>query len=58
MKASLNWLKDYVDIDMSPGELRQLLTMSGLEVETIEPFGQSLQDIVVAKILSVAQHPD
>jgi len=58
MKASLNWLKDYVDIDMSTNELRQLLTMSGLEVEAIEPFGQSLQDIVVAKILSVTQHPD
>jgi len=58
MRASLNWLKDYVDIDMSPSELGQLLTMSGLEVEAIEPFGQSLQDIVAAKILSVTQHSD
>ena len=40
MLVSLKWLKDYVDIDVPPGELAQLLTMSGLEVEeikTIEP---------------------
>jgi len=57
MRLSLNWLKDYVDIDMPPNDLGHLLTMSGLEVETIEPIGQSLQDIVVAKILSVKAHP-
>ncbi len=57
MRVSLNWLKDYVDIDMPPGDLAQLLTMSSLEVEALEPLGQSLQDIVVAKILSVSPHP-
>jgi len=57
MKLSLNWLKDYVDIDMSPQELAHLLTMSGLEVEGIEALGQSLNGVVVAKILSVKRHP-
>jgi len=58
MRVSLNWLKDYVDIDMPPGDLAELLTMSGLEVEALEPLGRSLQDIVVAKILSVKRHPE
>jgi len=57
MKLSLNWLKDYIDIDMSIKELSHLLTMAGLEVEGIEPTGQSLDDIIVAKILDVETHP-
>ena len=36
MKVPLSWLKDYVDITMSPEELAYTLTMAGLEVEAIE----------------------
>ena len=57
MKLSLNWLKDYVDIDMSPEDLAYLLTMGGLEVEGIDALGQYLNDIIVAKILFVKKHP-
>ncbi len=57
MKVSLNWLKDYVDIEVSPEELGQLLTMTGLEMEGIESVGQSLEDIIVAKILIIEPHP-
>ena len=39
MKLSLNWLKDYIDIELSADELSHLLTMAGLEVEGIEPAG-------------------
>ena len=58
MRASVNWLKDYVNIDASPHDLAEHLTMAGLEVETLDPVGHSLQDIVAAKILSVTVHPD
>ncbi len=58
MRLSLNWLRDYVDIDMLPGDLAHLLTMSGLEVETIEPLGHSLQGVVAAEILSVRRHAE
>lgn len=57
MKISLNWLKEYVDIQMAPEELGNLLTMTGLEVEGIEPAGQGLDDIIVSRILSVKPHP-
>jgi len=57
MKLSLNWLKDYVDIEMSPDELGRLLTMTGLEVEDIEAVGNCLDEIVTAKILAVKPHP-
>lgn len=58
MRVSLNWLKDYVDIPMPPQDLAELLTMAGLEVEAVEVVGQAMQDILVARILTVKRHPD
>lgn len=58
MRVSLNWLKEYIDIDQSPEDLAHMLTMSGLEVEGIEPVGHSLDDIIVARIVSVEKHPN
>ena len=58
MKLTLNWLKEYVDIEMPPHELGELLTMIGLEVEEIEPVGQSLENVVVAKISAIDPHPE
>lgn len=58
MRLTLNWLREYVPIDLPPEELAHLLTMSGLEVEALEPVGHGLDDVVVARILSVEKHPD
>ena len=58
MKVSLNWIKEYVDIEMPPDELSHLLTMTGLEVEGLEVVGQCLDDIIIAKILKVEPHPN
>ena len=58
MKVSLNWLKEYVDIALSPEELGHVLTMAGLEVEGIEVVGQNLDHILVARILEVTPHPN
>ncbi len=57
MKVCVNWLREYVDIDMPTEELAHLLTMTGLEVEGIEAVGQSLDDIVVARIVRIDPHP-
>jgi phenylalanyl-tRNA synthetase beta chain len=57
MRVSLNWLKEFVDITMSPDDLAQLLTMSGLEVEKREPLGHSLLGVIGARILSIKPHP-
>ena len=58
MKVSLNWLKDYVDLQMGVKELAHLLTMAGLEVEGITSTGKGLEKIVVAEIDSIRKHPD
>jgi phenylalanyl-tRNA synthetase beta chain len=58
MKVPLNWLRDYVDIDLTPQALCELLTMSGLEVEGMESVGQDLHQILVAKIIEFSPHPN
>jgi phenylalanyl-tRNA synthetase beta chain len=58
MKASLNWLKEYVDINLSPDELGDALTMAGLEVECIIKTEKNLNNIVVGKISSIKNHPN
>jgi phenylalanyl-tRNA synthetase beta chain len=58
MLVSLKWLKDYVDIDLSPAEMADRLTMSGLEVDAVHETSPAFSDVVVAKILSVKPHPN
>lgn len=58
MLVSLKWLKDYVDIDLSPVELADRLTMCGLEVDAVHETGPAFSGVVVAKILSVKPHPN
>ncbi|MBW1998346.1 MAG: phenylalanine--tRNA ligase subunit beta, partial [Deltaproteobacteria bacterium] len=57
MRVSLNWLKEFVEIDAGPQDLADALTLGGLEVEGVEPIGQSLEEVVVAKIAAVRAHP-
>ena len=58
MNLSYNWLKDYVDHQLNPDELSDLLTMSGLEIEGYETIGGSMDGVVVGHVLSVSQHPN
>ena len=41
MKLTLNWLKEFVDIDSTPQDLAATLTMAGLEVESLTPVGNA-----------------
>jgi len=57
MRVSFNWLQEYVDCGLTPAELADLLTMTGLEVEAIEEVGSELKGVVVAQIVSLVPHP-
>ncbi|MCR4434546.1 MAG: phenylalanine--tRNA ligase subunit beta [Clostridiales bacterium] len=57
MKVPLNWLRDYVDINVSPKEFANALTMSGSKVEGLETLGEEISRVVVGKILSLEKHP-
>ncbi|TAH45003.1 MAG: phenylalanine--tRNA ligase subunit beta [Gammaproteobacteria bacterium] len=58
MKFSENWLRELVEIPVGLDDLAHRLTMSGLEVESIERLGTQLDGIVVAEILAAERHPD
>ncbi|MBB6452050.1 phenylalanyl-tRNA synthetase beta chain [Salirhabdus euzebyi] len=59
MLVSLNWLKQYVNVDkVSPEELAEKVTKSGIEVESIESIADQISNVVVGHVLSCEQHPD
>ncbi|GJM36419.1 MAG: phenylalanine--tRNA ligase beta subunit [Saprospiraceae bacterium] len=61
MKISLNWLKDYIDIPLSPQELAEVLTSTGLEVEgeeVVEAVKGGLEGVVVGKVETCRKHPN
>lgn len=58
MKVSLNWLKRYVDIEVSAEELCDKMTMSGFEVDGVEDLSQTMSNVKVGRILKLEKHPD
>ncbi|HBB18079.1 MAG TPA: phenylalanine--tRNA ligase subunit beta [Syntrophus sp. (in: bacteria)] len=58
MLVSLKWLRDYVDVDVTPAELAERLTMAGLEVDALSETGPAFSGVRVARILSLKPHPD
>jgi len=58
MKFTLNWLKEYIDLDLPVDVLADKLTMLGLEVDSVAELYQDLEEIKVARIIDVRAHPD
>ena len=58
MKFTLNWLKEYIDVDLPVAVVADKLTMLGLEVDNVAELYQDLDAIKVAKIVNVRPHPD
>ena len=58
MKISLKWLKDYIDIKLTPHELAERLTMAGLEVTGIQTAGGTWDNIVIGEVTVVNPHPN
>jgi len=58
MQFSENWLRTMVDPKLTSDELSHLLTMSGLEVEDIDPVAPPFSNVVVAKVLELVKHPN
>ncbi|WP_414563354.1 MULTISPECIES: phenylalanine--tRNA ligase subunit beta [unclassified Anabaena] len=58
MRISLNWLRELVEIKLSPEELAETLTMAGFEVEDIEDRRTWANGVVVGKVLERQPHPN
>lgn len=58
MKFPLSWLKEYIDIELPPLEIAKILTLAGLEVESLDRAGVSFEKVVIGEVLSVEPHPN
>ena len=58
MKFSENWLREFVNPDLSTQALVDQLTMAGLEVDGFDPVAVEFNNVVVGEILETAPHPD
>ena len=58
MNLSMKWLSDYVDIDVTPKQFSDDMTMSGSKVEGYADETAEIKNVVVGKLLSVEPHPN
>ncbi len=57
MRVPLSWLREYVDVQLSPEQLAERLTLLGMEVQGIERWGADWRSVVVGELLTVEKHP-
>ena len=61
MNISYNWLKEYIDFNLTPEEVGEALTSLGLEcgtIEKVETIKGGLEGLVVGEVLTCENHPD
>ena len=61
MKISYNWLKDYLECDLTPEAVAEALTSIGLEVDSLEQIEEipgGLAGVIVAEVVECVEHPD
>ena len=56
MKVSQNWLKKLVEINTTPEDLSEKLSIGGFEVESLEDCSKNVNGVVLGKVLSVSKH--
>jgi phenylalanyl-tRNA synthetase beta chain len=57
MRVPLSWLREFVDVDLTPEQLAERLTLLGMEVKSIERWGADWQNVVTGELLTVERHP-
>ncbi|MCB1735720.1 MAG: phenylalanine--tRNA ligase subunit beta [Gammaproteobacteria bacterium] len=58
MKFSEKWLREWVNPAVSTDELTHLLTMAGLEVDSVAPAGGEFSGVIVGEVLAMEAHPN
>ncbi|MBQ8672845.1 MAG: phenylalanine--tRNA ligase subunit beta [Bacteroides sp.] len=61
MNISYNWLKEYIDFDLTPDEVASALTSIGLEtgsVEEVQSIKGGLEGLVIGEVLTCEPHPN
>jgi phenylalanyl-tRNA synthetase beta chain len=57
MRVPLSWLREFVELDLTPEQLAERLTLLGMEVKGIERRGADWSNVVVGELLAVEKHP-
>ncbi len=58
MKILYSWLKDFIELDLTPEELTKKLTDLGIEVASVETTGADFEGVNVAQIIKIDDHPN
>ena len=58
MLVPISWLKDYVDINISPHELSKKLVACGFEIEGIIDFSEKVKNVFSCIITTISKHPE
>ncbi|MEO8603618.1 MAG: phenylalanine--tRNA ligase subunit beta, partial [bacterium] len=57
MKILLNWLREFVPIELDTPALCERLSLGGLVVDAVEELGAEIRGVIVGELLSTAPHP-
>ena len=59
MLVSLNWLKDYINLDnIDIKEFCSKMIMTGSNLDTYEEIGAGVEKVILGKVLKIEKHPD
>ena len=60
MLVSINWIKDYVELDRWPSnrEFCERMIMSGSNIETTQLLGEGISGVRIGRITKTEKHPD
>ncbi|MDD4121947.1 MAG: hypothetical protein PHE94_03520, partial [Eubacteriales bacterium] len=58
MLVPIEWLNEYTNINAGIDEFCERMIMSGSNIETVEQFGEGIENVVVGRIVDIEKHPD
>lgn len=58
MKIVYSWLKDFIDLDLTPEEMVQQFVHLGIEVASVQTTGADFEGVTVAQITHIEDHPN
>ncbi|MFQ5729487.1 MAG: YtpR family tRNA-binding protein, partial [Waddliaceae bacterium] len=58
MKLPLSWIKEIIDLNLSPARIAKILTLAGLEVDAFSPSTLGFEKVVIGRVNKVGKHPN
>ncbi len=58
MKLPLSWIQEVIDLNLPPHQIADMLTLAGLEVDSVAPLPLGFTNVVVGEVLATERHPD